>query len=53
MSQVHEILDAASGEFRGFEEKTGQGSLKLAYSSTTLLRWLMGVVGIRYLVFDH
>ena len=41
MSQVYEVHDAASGELRGFEEKTGQGSLKLVHYSVTLVRWLM------------
>jgi hypothetical protein len=37
VSQIHEVYDAASGEFRGFKEKTGQGALNLNPSSAFLV----------------
>ena len=45
MSQVHEIHDAASGEFRSFEEKAGQGALKARSSFAFPVRWLMDLQG--------
>jgi len=45
VSQVYEVYDAASGEFRDFEEKTGQGALAFAPPPAFLLWWLMGLQG--------
>jgi hypothetical protein len=52
VSQVHEVYDAAGGEFRGFEEKTGQGALKPVPPPAPGVV-ANGFVGIRHLVLDH
>lgn len=52
MSQVHEVYDAAGGEFCGFEEKTGQGAPNLDPPPVSDAV-ANGFVGIRHLLFDH
>ena len=52
MSQVHKVYDAARGEFRGFEEKTGQGALRLVPPPVSD-PVANGFAGIRYFVLDH
>ena len=42
MSQVYEVYDAASGEFCGFEEKTGQGALGFSFSLSASLMLVAG-----------